>query len=116
MVRIKELSSEPHQSIIALINEGLSMPEMRDRKRSRRPQCSTVQVDKNIRISSFPELVFLVRNSCLTGPQLAALLNSSHKTPVSWLAVERLWNAGLPGRVSKKMPYLRLAGDREILK
>ena len=45
----------------------------------------------------------------LTGPQLAASLNGTHKMPVSTSTVKRrLWDAGLLGRVAKKKPYLRL--------
>ena len=58
-------------------------------RRSGRPQCTTEQEDKYIRVSS-------LRNRCLTSPQLAASLNSIRKTPVSTLTVKRrLWDAGL---------------------
>ena len=41
-----------------------------------------------------------LRNRCLTSPQLAASLNSTHKTPVSTSTVKRrLQDAGLLGRV-----------------
>ena len=51
------------------------------------------------------------------GPQLAASLNSTHKTPVSTSTVQRrLWDAGLLGRVAKKKPYLRLAKRKKIIR
>jgi hypothetical protein len=56
-----------------------------------------------------------LRNRRLTSPQLAALLNSTHKTPVSTSTVKRhLRDAGLLGRVAKKKPYLRLANKNKI--
>ena len=59
------------------------------RKRNGRPQCTTEQEDKYIRVSS-------LRNRRLTSPQLAALLNSTRKTPVSTSTVKRrLRGAGL---------------------
>ena len=43
----------------------------------------------------------------LTSPQMEASLNSTHKTSVSTSTVKRrLRDAGLPGRVAKKKPYL----------
>ena len=69
-----------------------------------------VQEDKYIRVSS-------LRNRHLTGPQLAASLNGTRKTPVPTSTVKRrLWDAGLLGRVAKKKPYLRLANKRKRLK
>ena len=47
-----------------------------------------------------------------TGPQPAASLDSTHKTPVSSATVKRLWNASLLG----KLPYLRLAYESKGLK
>jgi transposase len=74
-----------------------------NRKRSGRPRCTTEQEDKYIRVSS-------LRNRRFTSPQLAASLNSTHKTPVSKSTVKRqLRDAGLLGRVALKKPYLRLA-------
>jgi transposase len=52
------------------------------RKRSGRPRCTTKQEDKYIR-------VFSLRNRRLTSPQLAASLNSTHKTPVLMSTVKR---------------------------
>ena len=44
-------------------------------------------------------LVSSLRNRCLTSPQLAASLNSTHKTPVSTSTEKRrLWDADLLGR------------------
>ena len=72
-----------------------------NRKRSGRPRCTTKQEDKYIRVSS-------LRNRCLTGPQLAASLNGTRKTPVSTSTVKRqLRDAGLLGRAAKKKPYKR---------
>ena len=72
-------------------------------EREVRGLCTTKQEDKYIRVSS-------LRNRCLTGPQLAASLNGTHKTAVSTFTVKRwLRDAGLLGRVAKKKPYLRLA-------
>ena len=80
-----------------------------NRKRSV-PWCTTKQEDKYIRVSS-------LRNRRLTGPQLAASLNGTHKTPVSTSTVKRrLQDAGLLGRVAKKKPYLRLANKRKRLR
>ena len=77
---------------------------------SGRPQCKTEQEDKYIRVSS-------LRNRHLTSPQLAASLNSTHKTPVSTSKVKRrLRDAGLLGRVAKKKPYLRLANKNKRLR
>ena len=73
-----------------------------NRKRSGRPRCTTKQEDKYIRGSS-------LRNRHLTGPQLAASLNGTHKTST---VKRRLRDAGLLGRVAKKKPYLRL--DKRI--
>ena len=53
-----------------------------NRKKSVRPRCTTEQEDKYIRVSS-------LRNKRLTGPQLAASLNSTRKTPVSTSTVKR---------------------------
>ena len=90
MARNKELSSETHQSIIVLRNEGYSMQEIakklkisynavyysvvhrllsltvsnQNRKRTGRPRCTTEQEDKYIRVS-------ILRNRCHTSPQLA---------------------------------------------
>ena len=61
--------------------------------RSGRPRCTTEQEDKYIRVSR-------LRNRLLTSPQLAALLNSTCKTPVSTSTVKRrLRDAGLLSRV-----------------
>ena len=74
---------------------------------SGRPWCTTKQEDKYIRVCS-------LRNGCLTGPQLAASLNGTRKTPVSTSTVKRrLRDAGLLSRVAKKKPYLRLANKRK---
>jgi transposase len=79
-------------------------------KRSGRPRCTTEQEDKYIRVSS-------LRNRRLTSPQLAASLNSTHKTPVSTSTVKsRLRDAGLLGRVAKKKPYHRLANKDSKLR
>ncbi|KAL7844322.1 hypothetical protein SRHO_G00228610 [Serrasalmus rhombeus] len=79
------------------------------RKRTGRPRCTTKQQDKYIRVSS-------LRNRRLTGPQLAASLNSTRQTPVSTSTVKRrLQDVGLQGRVAKKKPYLRLANKRKRL-
>ena len=56
-----------------------------NRKRSGRPRCTTKQEDEYIRVSS-------LRNRRLTGPQLAASLNGTRKTPASptyqpWYAI-----------------------------
>ena len=76
----------------------------------RGPRCTSQQEDKYIRVSS-------LRNRHLTGPQLAASLNGTCKTPVSTSTVKRrLRDAGLLGRVAKKKPYLRLANKRKILR
>ena len=81
-----------------------------NRKRSGRPRCTTKQEDKYIRVSS-------LRNRCHTGPQLAASLNGTRKTPVSTSTVKRrLRDDGLLGRVAKKKPYLRLANKRKRLR
>ena len=101
-----ELSSQTRQSILVLRNEGYSMREIaktlkisyngvyyslqrtaqtgsnQNRKRSGRPRCTTKQEDKYITVSS-------LRNRCLTGPQLAASLNGTRKTPVSTSTVKR---------------------------
>ena len=62
----------------------------KNRKRSGRPRCTTEQEDKYIRVSS-------LRNEHITSPQLAASINSTHKTPVSTSTVKRrLWDAPLP--------------------
>jgi transposase len=59
-----------------------------NRKRSGRPQCTTEQEVKYIRVSS-------LKNRRLRSPQLAALLNSNPKTPISTSTVKRqLWDAG----------------------
>ena len=80
-----------------------------NRKRSGRPWCTTKQEDKYIRVSS-------LRNIHLSGPQLAASLNGTCKTPDSTSTVKRpLWDAGLLGTVAKKKQYLRLANKRERL-
>ncbi|KAM4039474.1 uncharacterized protein ACNLHF_017606 isoform 1-T1 [Anomaloglossus baeobatrachus] len=50
------------------------------RKRSGRPCCTTEQQDKYIRVKYIR--VSSLRNQRLTGPQLAASLNSTRKTPV----------------------------------
>ena len=58
-----------------------------------------------------------LRNRRLTGPQLAASLNGTRKTPVSTSTVKRrLHDAGLLGRVAKKRPYLRLANKSKTLR
>jgi hypothetical protein len=91
MARNKGLSSETHQSIFDLRNEGYSMREIakklkisynavyyslhrtaqtgsnQNRKRSGRPRCTTEQEDKSIRVSS-------LRNRRLTSPQLVAFI------------------------------------------
>ena len=106
MTRNNELSSETRQSILVLRNKGYSMGEIannlkisynavyysrhrtvqtgsnQNRKRSGRPRCTTEQEDKYIRVSS-------LRNRRLTSPQMAASLNSTHKTPVSTSTVDR---------------------------
>ena len=122
----RELSSRTQQSILVLRNEGYSMREIakklkisyngvyyslrrtaqmgsnQNRKRNGRPRCTTKQEDKYIRVSS-------LRNRWLTGPQIAASLNGTHKTPVSMSTVKRLRDAGFLGGVAKKKAYLRLA-------
>ena len=134
MARKRELSSQIRQSILVLRNEGYSMWEIakkpkisyngvyysfqrtaqtgssQNRKRCWRPQCITKQEDKYIRVSS-------LRNRRLTGPQLAASLNGTRKTPVSASTVKRrLQDTGLLGRMAKKKPYLRLANKRKRLR
>ncbi|XP_076841034.1 uncharacterized protein LOC143485475 [Brachyhypopomus gauderio] len=124
VTRKKQLSIETRQSILVLRNEVYSMRDIakklkisyngvyysfqrraqtgsnQSRRRSGRPRCTTEQEDKYIRVSS-------LRNRRLTGPQLAASLNSTRKTPVSTSTVKRrLRDAGLQGRVAKKKPYL----------
>ena len=100
MARNKELSSETRQSILVLRNEGYSMREIGKKlrisysavyyslhrtaqtgpnqniKRSGKPWCTTEQEEKYIRMSS-------LRNGCLTSPQLAASLNSTHIVPAT---------------------------------
>jgi transposase len=100
MARNKDLSSETHQSVLVLRNQGYSMREIakkrkisynavfyslhrtahpgsnQNRKRNGRPRCTTEQEDKYIRVSS-------LRNRHLTSPKMAALINSTRKTPVS---------------------------------
>src|SRR4029434_1796455 len=112
MARKREYSCETRQSILVLRNESYSMRKMakklkmsyngvyyslqrkaqtgsnQSRKRSGRPWCTTQQEDKYIRVSSF-------RNRRLTGPQMAASLNGTCKTPVSTSTVRRLWDSGL---------------------
>ena len=113
MARNIALSSETHQSILVLRNEGYSMWEFvkklkisynavyyslhrtaqtgpnQNRKTSGRQRCTTEKEDKYIRVSS-------LRNRHLTIPQLATSLNSTRKTPVSTSAVKRqLRDAGL---------------------
>ncbi|XP_053302250.1 uncharacterized protein LOC128461377 [Pleuronectes platessa] len=108
-----ELSCETRQTILVLRNEGCSMRAIakklkmsyngvyytlqrtaqtgstQSRKRSGRPRCTTQQEDKYIR-------VFSLSNRRLTGPQLAASLNGTRKTPVSTSTVKRrLRDAGL---------------------
>ena len=134
MARNKEHSSETRQSILVLRKEGYSMREIakklkisynavyyslhrtaqtdsnQNRKRSRRPRCTTVQEDKYIRVSS-------LRNRRPTSPQLAASLNSTRKPPVSTSTVKRrLRDADLLGRVANKKPYLRLVNKEKILR
>lgn len=78
-----------------------------NRKRSGRPQCTAEQEDKHLRVCS-------LRKRRLTGPQLAASLNSTRKTPVSKSTGKRRpQGAGLLGRVAKKKQYLSLANKRE---
>ena len=120
----KDISSETHQSILVLRNEGYSMREIakklnisynavyyslhrtahtvsnQNRKMSRRPRCTTEQEDKYIRVSS-------LRIRRLTSPQLSASLNSTRKTPVSTSTVKmRHRDANLLGRIAKKKPYI----------
>ena len=110
------LQAQNSQSILVLRNEGYSMWEIAKKlkisynavyyslhrtvqtcsnqnRKSGRPQCTTEQENKYIRVSR-------LRNRCLTSPQLAASLNSTRKTPVSMsTARNRLRDAGLLGRV-----------------
>jgi transposase len=112
MARNKDFSDETRQTILVLRNEGYSMREIakklkilynavyyplhrtaqtvsnQNRKRSGRPQYTTEQKDKYIRVSS-------LRNRRLRSPQLAASLNSIHKTPVSTSTVKRRLSAEL---------------------
>ena len=75
-----------------LFSEQLKLAVIR--KRSERPRCTTEQ-----------------------GPQLAASLNSTRKTPVSTSTVKRrLRDAGFLGRVAKKKPYLKLPNKNKRLK
>ncbi|KAF0039254.1 hypothetical protein F2P81_007489 [Scophthalmus maximus] len=87
------------------------MRSNQNRKRSGRPRCTTEQEDKYIRVSS-------LRNRHLTGPQLAASLNGTRKTPVSSSTEKRrLQDTGLLGRVTKgKKTYVRLANKRKRLR
>jgi hypothetical protein len=67
-----------------------------NRKRGKRPRCTTEQEDRYLKESS-------LRNRRLTSPQLAASLNCIRKTPVSTSTVKRqLRDAGLLGRVAMK--------------
>ena len=133
MARKREISLQLRQSILVLRNEGYSMRVIakklkisygvyyslqrtaqtgsdQNRKRSGRPRCTTKQEDKYMRVSS-------LRNRHLTGPQLAASLNGTRKTPVSTsTGKRRLRDAGLLGRVAKKKPYLRLVNKRKRLR
>lgn len=76
-----EIPSELYQCII-LRNEGYSMQVFakkisnQDRKRSGRPQYTTVQEDKRIRVPS-------LKKRYLTDPQLATVLKSSPKKKTS---------------------------------
>ena len=83
------------------------MGSNQNRKRSGRPRCTTKQEDKYIRVSS-------LRNRRLTGPQLAASLNGTRKTPVLTSTMKRRLRDS--GSVAKKKPYLRLANKRKILR
>ena len=132
MARNKDLSSETRQSILGLKNEGYSMREIAKKLKisynavyyslhrtaqtgpnqnikSGRPRCTTEQEDKYIRVSS-------LRNRCLTSPQLATSLHSTHRTPVSTSTMKRLRDACLLGRVTKKKPYLKLANKKKKIK
>ena len=117
MARNKDLSSESRQSILVLRNEGYSMREIakklkiphnavyyslhgtaqtdsnQNRKRSVRPQCTTEQEDKYIRVSS-------LRNRRLTSPQLVASLNSTRKTSISTSTVKAASPGSWPSRQS----------------
>lgn len=65
---------------------------------------SRIRRDKSIRVSA-------LRNRCLSGPQLADLLNSS--TPVSLSTIRRrLRDAGLLGWIARTKVYLRLVNKR----
>ena len=80
-------------------------------ERSGRPRYTTKQEDKYIRVSS-------LRNRCLTGPQLAASLNGTHKTPVSTSTGKRwLRDAGLlrTMRLANKRKRLRWAKEHKTL-
>ena len=126
MDRKKELSSE---TSLLLRNEGYSMWETaktlkisnngvyyslqrtaqmgsnQNRKRSRRPWCTTKQEGTG----TLESLVWKI------GPQLAGSFYG--KMSVSAFTVkERLWDAGPLSRVAKKKPYLRLANKSKILR
>lgn len=78
------------------------------RKRSGRLWCTTEQEDNQVSSRE---------NRSVTGPQLAASLNGTSKTPISTSTVNwRLQVAGLVGRVVKKNSYLRLANRRKRLR
>ena len=118
MARKRELSSQIRQSILVLRNEGYSMQEIakklkmsyngayytlqrtaqmgsnQKRKRGGRPRCTTKQEDMYISLSS-------LRNRC-TGPQLAASLNGSCKTPSLNIHSEEATRGCWPPRQSGK--------------
>ena len=74
-----EIAKKPkisYNGVYYSLQRTAQMGSNQNRKRSRRPRCTTKQEEKYIRISS-------LRNRRLTGPQLAASLNGTRKTPVS---------------------------------
>ena len=128
----QRLSSETHQSILVLRNEGYSMREIAKKLKisynavcyslHRTAQTGTNQNERGVggpgaQLSKRTcTLVSSLRNRHLTS-QLAASLNSTRKTPVSTSTVKRwLWNAGLLGKVAKSKRYLRLVFENEMIK
>ena len=110
MARNKDRSSETHQSILVLRNEGYSMREI-----AKKLKISYNAVYYSLhRTTQTGSRVSSLRNRHLTSPQLAASLNSTHKTPASTSTLKRwLQDARLLGRVAKKKPYLRLANKNK---
>ena len=74
-------------------------------------------MNRTEREASVLNWVSSLTNRRLTGPQLAASLNSTRKTSVSTSTLKRwLWDAGPLGRVAKQKPYLTMANKRKRLR